>query len=116
MAALRLAFEAGLVGGWGEVRFAPTCWDEGTGDRATLDDMEEAGSMKTVTVIEPDFEGSYRVLERRPDGTLVLQPEREQLSRVVAETDGQVFRDEEFITHLERLEAAEDDLPPDERE
>ncbi len=72
--------------------------------------------MRTVTVIERDFEGSYRVLERRPDGTLVLQPEREQLSWVVAETDGQVFRDEDFITHLERLEAAEDDLAPDQRE
>ncbi len=72
--------------------------------------------MRTVTVIERDFEGSYRVLERRPDGTLVLQPEREQLSWVVAETDGQVFHDEEFITHLERLEAAEDDLAPDQRE
>ncbi len=72
--------------------------------------------MQTVTLTEPEFEGSYRVLERRADGTLVLQPEREKLSRIVAETDGQVFRDEEFIAHLERLEAAEDDLPPDQRE
>jgi hypothetical protein len=68
--------------------------------------------MRTVTLTDPEFEGSYRVLERRPDGTLVLQPEREKLSQVVAETDDQVFRDEEFIAHLERLEAAEDDLPP----
>jgi len=72
--------------------------------------------MKTVTLTDPEFEGSYRVLERRPDGTLVLQPEREKLSQVVAETDDQVFRDEEFIAHLERLEAAEDDLPPAQRE
>ncbi|MDQ3647583.1 MAG: hypothetical protein M3433_03175 [Actinomycetota bacterium] len=78
--------------------------------------MKEAESMQTVTLTEPEFEGSYRVLERRADGTLVLQPEREKLSRIVAETDGQVFRDEEFIAHLERLEAAEDDLPPDQRE
>jgi len=35
---------------------------------------------------------------------------------VIAETDGQVFRDEEFIAHLERVAAAEDDLPPDENE
>jgi hypothetical protein len=72
--------------------------------------------MKTVTLTDPEFEGSYRVLERRADGTLVLQPEREKLSQVVAETDDQVFRDEEFIAHLERLEAAEDDLPPAKRE
>jgi hypothetical protein len=72
--------------------------------------------MKTVTLTDPEFEGSYRVLERRADGTLVLQPEREKLSQVVAETDDQVFRDEEFIAHLERLEAAEDDLPPAQRE
>jgi len=75
--------------------------------------MDEAGSMKTVTLTDPEFEGSYRVLERRADGTLVLQPHRETVSHVVAETAGLVFRDEEFIAHLERLEAAEDDLPAD---
>lgn len=72
--------------------------------------------MKTVTLTESEFKGCYRVLERREDGTLVLQPHREKLSQVVAETDGQVFRDEEFIAHLERLEAAEDDLPADQGE
>jgi hypothetical protein len=32
---------------------------------------------------------------------------------VLRETDGAVFKDEEFIAHLERVGAAEDDLPPD---
>ena len=71
--------------------------------------------MRTVTLTEPEFKGSYRVLERREDGTLVLQPHSEKLSDVVEETDGAVFRDEEFIAHLERLEAAEDDVPADQR-
>lgn len=71
--------------------------------------------MRTVTLTEPEFKGSYRVLERREDGTLVLQPHSEKLSRVVEETDDEVFRDEEFIAHLERLEAAENDLPADQR-
>lgn len=69
-----------------------------------------------LTLTEPELSGSYEVIEHRDDGTLVLRPEREMLSRVVAETDGQVFRDEEFIAHLGRLEAAEDDLPGDERD
>lgn len=71
--------------------------------------------MRTVTLTEPDFKGSYRVLERREDGTLVLQPHSEKLSQVIEETEGEVFRDEEFVAHLERLEAAEDDLPADQR-
>ncbi len=61
-----------------------------------------------VTVTGPELCGDYVVAEQRDDGTLVLEPERERLSEVIAETDGQVFRDEEFIAHLERLEAAED--------
>lgn len=35
--------------------------------------------------------------EQREDGTLVLEPEGERLSEVIADSDGQVFRDEEFI-------------------
>lgn len=69
-----------------------------------------------VTVKGPELSGEYVVAEQRDDGTLVLEPQRERLSRVVAETDGEVFRDEEFIAHLERLEAAEDDLAPAEGE
>lgn len=69
-----------------------------------------------VTVTGPDLTGSYVVAEQRDDGTLVLQPERERLSEVIAETDGRIFEDEEFISHLERVAAAEDDLPLDEGE
>jgi hypothetical protein len=41
----------------------------------------------------------------------VLRPERERLSDVIRQTEGQVFRDEEFVAHLERVAASEDDLP-----
>jgi hypothetical protein len=67
-----------------------------------------------VTLTEPGIAGSYVVTERRSDGALVLMPEREHLSDVIAETEGQVFRDDEFIAHLERVARAEDDLPSDE--
>jgi hypothetical protein len=63
-----------------------------------------------VTLTEPGIAGSYVVTEKRPDGALVLEPEREKLSAVIAETDGKVFRDEEFIEHLERVSQTEDDL------
>lgn len=63
-----------------------------------------------VTLTEPGIAGSYVVAEKRPDGALVLKPEREKLSAVIAETDGKVFRDEEFIEHLERVSETEDDL------
>jgi hypothetical protein len=75
--------------------------------------MEEA-PMK-VTLNEPGVAGRYIVAERRADGALVLKPERERLSAIIAETEGKVFRDEEFVEHLERVAGAEDDLPPDER-
>lgn len=70
-------------------------------------------SRTKVTLTEPGVAGSYVVAERRANGTLVLEPEREQLSAVIDQTRGKVFRDEEFIEHLERVAAAEDDLPPD---
>jgi hypothetical protein len=66
-----------------------------------------------VTLTEPGIAGSYVVAERRADGALVLMPERERLSDVIAETEGQVFEDQEFIAHLERVARAEDDLPSD---
>jgi hypothetical protein len=68
---------------------------------------------ETVKLTEPGVEGSYVVEERRADGTLVLRPERERLSEVAAETEGQVFDGAEFIEHLERVARAEDDLPAD---
>ena len=46
----------------------------------------------------------------------MLEPERERLSEVIAQTEGQVLRDDEFIVHLERVATAEDDLPPGEGE
>ena len=66
-----------------------------------------------VKLTQPGLAGDYVVAEQRPDGTLVLRPEREQLSAVTAETADEVFRDQEFIAHLERVAASEDDLPPD---
>jgi hypothetical protein len=72
-----------------------------------------AVSPTRVTISEPGLAGSYEVVERREDGSLLLRPERERLSEVVRETEGTVFRDEEFAAHLERVAAAEDDLPLD---
>jgi hypothetical protein len=68
---------------------------------------------KRIKLSEPGLAGSYELVERRSDGSLVLRPERERLSAVMRETEGAVFRDEEFIAHLERVAGSEDDLPPD---
>jgi DhnA family fructose-bisphosphate aldolase class Ia len=81
---------------------------------ATINEMTE--EKVKVTLTEPGIAGSYVVAERRPDGTLVLTPEREKLSMVTAETEGNVVRDDEFIEHLERVSEAEDDLGDYERE
>jgi hypothetical protein len=66
---------------------------------------------KRVTISEPGLAGSYEVVEQRSDGSLLLRPEPELLSEVLRETEAAVFRDEEFIAHLERVMATEDDLP-----
>ncbi len=63
-----------------------------------------------VTLNEPGVAGRYIVAERRADGALVLEPERERLSAIIAETEGKVFQDEEFVEHLERVARSEDDL------
>ena len=68
---------------------------------------------KRIRLSEPGVAGSYELIERRADGSLLLRPEHEKLSDVIRETEGQVFRDEEFAAHLERVAGAEDDLPPD---
>ncbi len=68
---------------------------------------------KHVRLSDPELAGLYEVVERRADGSLLLRPERERLSDVLSETEGAVFRDEEFISHLERVAVAEDDLPDD---
>lgn len=66
-----------------------------------------------VTITEPGIAGSYELVERREDGSLVLRPERERLSDVIRESDGVAFEGEEFVAHLQRVSAAEDDLPAD---
>jgi hypothetical protein len=63
-----------------------------------------------VRITEPGLAGSYELVERREGGSLLLRPQRERLSDVIRETEGVVFEDEEFIAHLERIAAADDDL------
>ncbi|MDA8067334.1 MAG: hypothetical protein M0T77_01780 [Actinomycetota bacterium] len=65
-----------------------------------------------VRIDEPGLAGSYEVVERHADGSLLLRPEPELLSDVLRETEGAVFRDEEFVAHLQRVAATRDDLPP----
>jgi hypothetical protein len=72
-----------------------------------------ASALMKVTLREPGIAGSYELIERRGDGSLLLRPEHERLSDVLRETEGQVFRDEEFAAHLERIAASDDDLPDD---
>ena len=72
-----------------------------------------ASAPMRVTLREPGVAGSYELVERRGDGSLLLRPEHERLSDVLRETEGQVFHDEEFAAHLERVVLSEDDLPAD---
>jgi hypothetical protein len=69
-----------------------------------------ASRAKRITLSEPGLAGSYELVERRADGTLLLRPERELLSEVIRDSEGRV---EEFVAHLERVAAAADDLPPE---
>jgi len=72
------------------------------------------GTQRTrITITEPGIAGSYELVERREDGSLLLRPERERLSDVIRDSEGVVFKDEEFIAHLQRVRAAEDDLRDD---
>jgi hypothetical protein len=64
-----------------------------------------------ITITEPGIAGSYELVERREDGSLLLRPERERLSDVIRDSEGVVFKDETFVAHVQRLQAAEDDLP-----
>jgi hypothetical protein len=75
------------------------------------DNSPMASSPKRITLREPGVAGSYELVEHRGDGSLLLRPEHERLSDMLRETEGQVFRDEEFAEHLERVAASEDDLP-----
>jgi hypothetical protein len=72
-----------------------------------------ASRAKRITLSEPGIAGSYELVERRADGTLLLRPERELLSEVIRDSEARVFRDEELVAHLERVAAAADDLPPE---
>ena len=59
------------------------------------------GTQRTrITITEPGIAGSYELVERREDGSLLLRPERERLSDVIRDSEGVVFKDEEFIVHL----------------
>lgn len=80
------------------------------------DNTHVATTRKHVRLADSELAGLYEVVERRRDGSLVLRPEQERLSDVLLETEGDVFQDEEFISHLERVAATEDDLPADERD
>ncbi len=64
-----------------------------------------------IVLSEPGLAGTYEVIERRSDGSLLLRPQPERLSDVVRAANGVVFGDHEFIAHLERIAATEDDLP-----
>jgi hypothetical protein len=72
-----------------------------------------ATTPKQIVLSEPGVAGSYELVERRVDGSLVLRPNQERLSEVVRATEGQIFHDDEFAAHLERVAATEDDLPAD---
>ena len=73
--------------------------------------MRMASGPKRVTISGPELAGFYEVVEQRSDGSLLLRPEPELLSKVLPETDGAVFRDKEFIAHLERVMATEEGPP-----
>jgi len=70
-----------------------------------------ASPLKRIIVHDPEFEGSYDLVEQRLDGSLVLRPVSETLSEVLRETADSIFVDAEFVAHLERIAATEDDLP-----
>jgi hypothetical protein len=73
--------------------------------------MSAMAAPRRITLSEPGLAGEYELVEQRADGSLVLRPERERLSDVLRDTERKVFRDEEFIAHLERVAASDDDLP-----
>jgi hypothetical protein len=72
-----------------------------------------ASRPKPIRISDPELAGPYELVEQRADGSLVLRPIRERLSNVLDETADAVFVDDEFIRHLERVAASDDDLSPD---
>lgn len=81
--------------------------------RVACDNASMATEPERITLREPGVAGSYELVERWGDGSLLLQPERERLSDLLRATPGHVFRDDEFAAHLERVAASEDDLRAD---
>jgi hypothetical protein len=79
------------------------------------DNQGVASAPKRIRLSEPGVAGSYQLVERRRDGSLVLRPQHERLSDVLRETEGQIFRDEEFAAHLQRVAETDEDLPSDQQ-
>ncbi len=69
-----------------------------------------ASQPKRITISDPALPGPYELIEHRTDGSLVLRPIREKLSEVLDDTVDTVFVDDEFVRHLERVAASDDDL------
>lgn len=80
---------------------------------ATCKNRDMASQPRRITVSDPELPGPYELIERRPDGSLVLRPIREKLSEVLDDTVDAVFVDHEFVRHLERVVASDDDLLAD---
>lgn len=59
-----------------------------------------------VKLTEPDYAGSYVVVERRQDGSLVLEPE--SVDAVIAEFAERVLTEAEHDEMFRRLDAAAD--------
>ncbi|MGH3991586.1 MAG: hypothetical protein ACRDSN_03875 [Pseudonocardiaceae bacterium] len=57
-----------------------------------------------VTLTEPGIAGSYDVVERRQDGTLVLSPETSD--EVIAQFAGRPLGEAEVTESFDRLDAA----------
>jgi hypothetical protein len=45
-----------------------------------------AAARTRITITEPGIAGSYELVERREDGSLLLRPERERLSDVIRDS------------------------------
>jgi len=57
-----------------------------------------------VTLTEPGIAGSYDVVERREDGTLVLRPETSD--EVIEQFSNRPLSEAEFTESFDRLDAA----------
>jgi hypothetical protein len=78
---------------------------------SACDNWAMASAPLKITLREPGVAGSYELVERWGDGSLLLRPEHERLSDVLCETEGRVFRDDDFAAHLERVARARTTFP-----